>query len=96
MSRNGEKTVVPRRVWLLSIPRSGSHLLTKILSKQSKLSYSGYNFNNYIFTHHKLLDEDVTLDKLPHADRDLLLEAAKEGLAQTQKVVDELEAKVCP
>lgn len=74
MSQPSAKPSAPRRNWLLSIPRSGFHLLTKLLLKQSKLSYSGYNFKTYIFTHARLLDQEVTLDKLPPADRDALLE----------------------
>lgn len=85
---------MPRRVWLLSIPRSGSHLLTKIFSKQSQLSYSGYNFNDFIFLHHKLLDEEVLLNQLEWENRDALLQAAKKGLASTKAVVHDLEIQV--
>ena len=84
----------PSRVWLLSIPRSGSHLLTRIFSKQSKLSYSGYNFMDYIFQHHKIMDQNVTLDQLSTKDRDALLKTAKDGLAKTKSAIDNVEAEV--
>jgi DNA-directed RNA polymerase subunit L len=94
MSQSQDVTTPPSRVWLLSIPRSGSHLLTKIFSKQSKLSYSGYNFMDYIFQHHKIMDQNVTLDQLSTEDRDALLKTAKDGLAKTESAVDKIEAEV--
>ena len=94
MSQSQDVTTPPSRVWLLSIPRSGSHLLTKIFSKQSKLSYSGYNFMDYIFQHHKIMDQNLTLDQLSTEDRDALLKTAKDGLAKTKSAVDKIEAEV--
>jgi DNA-directed RNA polymerase subunit L len=94
MSQSQDVTTPPSRVWLLSIPRSGSHLLTKIFSQQSKLSYSGYNFMAYIFQHHKIMDQNVTLDQLSTEDRDALLKTAKDGLAKTESAVDKIEAEV--
>jgi hypothetical protein len=72
----------PSRVWLLSIPRSGSHLFTKIFSKQSNLSY------------HKIMDQNLTLDELSTEDRNTLLKTAKDGLAKTKSIVDKIEAEV--
>ena len=94
MAQSQEILTPPTRVWLLSIPRSGSHLLTKIFSKQSKLSYSGYNFMDYIFQHHKIMDQNLTLDQLSTEDRDALLKTAKDGLAKTKSAVDKIEAEV--
>ena len=94
MAQSQNVPTPPSRVWLLSIPRSGSHLLTKIFSQQSKLSYSGYNFMDYIFQHHKIMDQNLTLDQLSTEDRDALLKTAKDGLAKTKSAVDKIEAEV--
>ena len=94
MAQSQNVPTPPSRVWLLSIPRSGSHLLTKIFSQQSKLSYSGYNFMDYIFQHHKIMDQTVVLDQLSTEDRDTLLTTAKNGLAKTKSIVDKIEAEV--
>jgi hypothetical protein len=48
----------------------------------------------YIFTHHKLLDKNVTLDQLSIAERSQLLGTAQDGLSQTRSVVDKVEAEV--
>jgi hypothetical protein len=94
MAQSQGPSAPPTRVWLLSIPRSGSHLLTKIFSKQSRLSYSGYNFMDYIFQHHKIMDQNVALDQLSSEDRDALLKTAKDGLAKTKSTINEIEAEV--
>ena len=94
MAQSQNVPTPPSRVWLLSIPRSGSHLLTKIFSQQSKLSYSGYNFMDYIFQHHKIMDQNLTLDRLSAEDRNTLLKTAKDGLAKTEPAVDKIEAEV--
>lgn len=94
MAHQQQRPPPPSRVWLLSIPRSGSHLLTKIFSKQSRLSYSGYNFMEYIFQHHKVMDQNLTLDQLSPKDREALLKAAKNGLAQTKSAVEKIEVEV--
>jgi hypothetical protein len=94
MAQSQEILTPPTRVWLLSIPRSGSHLLTKIFSQQSKLSYSGYNFMDYIFQHHKIMDQTVVLDQLSTEDRDTIRTTAKNGLAKTKSIVDKIEAEV--
>ena len=94
MAQSQNVPTPPSRVWLLSIPRSGSHLLTKIFSQQSKLSYSGYDFMDYIFQHHKIMDQNLTLGQLSTEDRDALLKTAKDGLAKTKSIVDKIEAEV--
>jgi hypothetical protein len=48
----------------------------------------------YFFTHHKLLDKNVTLDKVSIAERSQLLGTAQDGLSQTRSVVDQVEAEV--
>ena len=48
----------------------------------------------YIFQHHKIMDQNVTLDQLSTEDRNTLLKTAKDGLAKTKSAVDKIEAEV--
>jgi len=49
---------------------------------------------DYIFQHHKIMDQNVTLDQLSTKDRDALLKTAKDGLAKTKSAIDNIEAEV--
>ena len=49
---------------------------------------------DYIFQHHKIMDQNLTLDQLSTEDRDALLKTAKDGLAKTKSAVDKIEAEV--
>lgn len=48
----------------------------------------------YIFQHHKVMDQNLTLDQLSPKDREALLKAAKNGLAQTKSAVEKIEVEV--